>query len=44
MEVAEVLSEWRTPEGKGFRVRAGDGRAFEITYVESLDEWQIRPI
>ncbi len=41
-EVAEVLAEWRTPAGKHFRVRAADGTVFELTYVEALDEWQIR--
>lgn len=43
-EVADVLAEWRTPAGKHFRVRAADGPVFELTYVEALDEWQIKLI
>lgn len=42
--VAAVEAEWRTPGGKGFRVRATDGAVFVLTYVESLDDWQIQPL
>lgn len=40
--VAAVLAEARTPAGKWFRVQTVDGPIFELTYVETLDEWQIR--
>ena len=42
LEVEEVLDRWQTPEGKGFRVRTGDGQIFELYYNESLDKWSIR--
>lgn len=44
LEVAGVPAEWRTPAGKHFRVRVAEGRVFELTYVEPLDEWQIQPL
>jgi hypothetical protein len=40
--VTDLLAEWRTPAGKHFRARAADGAIFELTYVEALDEWQVR--
>jgi hypothetical protein len=42
LEVAEVEAQWRTPEGKHFRVRAADGQRFELWYVEASDEWKIQ--
>ena len=44
LEVAAVLAEWRTPQGKHFRVRAADGRKFELEYSESEDAWNILPL
>ncbi len=44
LPIAEVLSQWRTPQGRSFRVRTEDGRAFELTYHEAGDEWRVRPI
>jgi hypothetical protein len=44
LEVAAVTAEWRTPEGKCFRVRTSDGRMFEVEYSESQDRWSILPI
>lgn len=43
-EVAEILARWRGPGEKGFRVKTADGQAFELTYREIADEWQIQPI
>lgn len=40
--VAEVLSEWRTPAGKHYRVRAEAGPVFELSYLPAADEWQVR--
>jgi len=43
-EIAEILARWRGPGEKGFRVKTADGQAFELTYREIADEWQIQPI
>ncbi|MGA7192313.1 MAG: hypothetical protein WBW94_01695 [Anaerolineales bacterium] len=43
-EVAEILARWRGPNEKGFRVKTTDGAAFELTYRELPDEWQVQPI
>jgi len=42
LHVDELLSRWRTPEGKWFRVAAQNGEVFELHYNEALDEWLIR--
>lgn len=44
LEVEAVQAEWRTPEGKCFRVRTSDGQMFEVTYFEAQDEWSILPL
>ena len=36
-----VEAEWRTPEGRGFRVSTKDNQRFELVYHELDDEWQI---
>lgn len=41
LEIAEVLSRWRTPQGKSFRVRTVDDQVFELAYDEITAEWQI---
>jgi len=41
LEIAAVLAEWRTPEGKHFRVRVADGRVFEAVYVELYETWSL---
>ena len=43
-EVAEIFARWRGPDEKGFRVKTTDGQAFEITYREIPDEWEVQPI
>ncbi len=43
-EVADILSSWRGPGEKGFRVKTSDGKIFELTYREVPDEWKIKPI
>jgi len=40
-EVRRILSQWRSPQGRGFRVETDDGQAFELLYNEAADEWQI---
>ena len=43
-EVAEIVSRWRGPNERGFRVKTTDGQAFDLTYREVPDEWLIQPI
>ena len=43
-EIAEIVARWRGPSEKGFRVKTTDGQAFDLTYREVPDEWQIQPI
>jgi hypothetical protein len=43
-EIAEIVSRWRGPYEKGFRVKTADGNAFELTYREIPDEWQVQLI
>lgn len=43
-EIAEILSRWRGPGEKGFRVKTTDGFAFELTYREISDDWHVQPI
>ena len=44
LEIVEVLSRWRTPEKKLFRVRTNAGREFELAYNQATDEWQIETL
>ena len=44
LEIEEILSRWRSPEGKVFRVRTVDDQVFELHYSELADEWQIQAI
>lgn len=43
-EIAEIFGRWRGPDEKGFRVKTTDGQAFELTYREVPDEWNVQPI
>ncbi len=43
-EIAEILSRWLGPAEKGFRVKTVDGLAFELTYRELSDDWEVQPI
>ena len=43
-EIAEIVARWCGPSEKGFRVKTTDGQAFDLTYREVPDEWQIQPI
>lgn len=44
LEISQILARWRAPGEKRFRVRASDGRVFEMVYLEASDEWHITPI
>jgi hypothetical protein len=41
LEIEQILSRWRIPGGKRFRVRTKDGQVFELFYGELYDEWRI---
>ncbi|MFC2064004.1 hypothetical protein ACFLXB_02780 [Chloroflexota bacterium] len=41
LEIAGIVSRWRIPEGKCFRVETTDNQVFELTYIELSDEWRI---
>jgi hypothetical protein len=42
LEIVEIFSRWRTPAGKGFRVRTADDQIFELIYNEISADWQIQ--
>jgi len=42
LEIVEILSRWRTPAGKGFRVRTADDQFFELIYDEITADWLIQ--
>ena len=44
LEVAEILSRWRAPNGAGFRVRTAQELVFDLFYDENTDEWSIKPL
>lgn len=43
-QVAEVLKNWRSPDGMGYRVTSDDGRLFDLLYNEACDEWSVREL
>ena len=52
LEIVTVLAEWRSPEGRHFRVRTSGDQEFELLYREAANEgpdeisgnsWQIYP-
>lgn len=42
-EIETIQSEWRTPEGKGFRVLTTESMAFELFYEDKTQSWTISP-
>jgi len=42
LEIAEIIAQWRIPEGRHFRVCLTNGAIFALTYLESGDEWRIQ--
>ncbi len=42
LDVAQVDAQWRTPEGKVFRVRTRDGQRFELVYAAPAGAWSIQ--
>ena len=43
-EVLTIQAEWRSPDGKHFRVTVKNGSVFELIYIESSNTWQIKEI
>ena len=41
LQIAEVETRWRSPDGKGLRVRTEDDRVFELYYDRLSDEWRV---
>jgi len=41
LEIERILSRWRTPDGKWFRVITQDGEVYELNYSEAFDVWSI---
>jgi hypothetical protein len=41
LEIAGILSQWRIPGARCFRVSTQDGQIFELFYGELYDEWRI---
>lgn len=44
LEIEAVEQQWRTPEGKCFRVRAANGMVFMLINDERSGEWRIDPV
>jgi hypothetical protein len=42
-QIQAILSQWRTPQGKGFRVQTDNGQTFIILYDIAADMWHIDP-
>ena len=41
LEIAEILSRWRTPGAAHFQIRIDDGRIFDLVYHLAKDRWNI---
>lgn len=39
--VTQIEGEWRTPDGKLFRVCTEENQVFELLYIAAEDKWQI---
>jgi hypothetical protein len=42
IQVETLIAEWKTPEGKGFRVQSGNGQIFELFYHQQRDQWEVQ--
>jgi hypothetical protein len=40
LEIAQIISEARTPSGMYFRVKTADDRELDLEYDEEKDEWK----
>ncbi len=44
LEILEILTRWRGPDEKGFKVKTRDDRIFILVYREVSDEWHIEQL
>ncbi|MFN2153137.1 MAG: hypothetical protein ACK2T5_16145 [Anaerolineales bacterium] len=44
LEIDAILAEWRSPQGKSFRVQAGDAGIFDLFYDAASSSWEISPL
>ncbi len=44
LEVAEVLSQSRSPVGYSFRVHSDSGDLFELVYDINSDQWSVQQL
>ncbi len=42
LAVTQIDGEWKTPEGKFFRVRTEGDQVFELLYNPMVDKWSIK--
>jgi hypothetical protein len=41
LQIVDILTRWRSPNGKCFRVKTTDDQIFDLFYDELYDEWRI---
>jgi hypothetical protein len=44
LEIERIVSQWRIPGGRVFRVRTTGEQDFELFYGELYDEWRVNQI
>ena len=44
LEVIDIIESKRTPEGRFFRVRTEENKAFTLSYDELSDEWSVNQV
>jgi hypothetical protein len=44
LEIVEVVSELRYPDGYEFRVRTGEREIFVLNYVINTDQWSVQQL
>jgi hypothetical protein len=42
LEINEIVSRWRAPQGRHFLVKTQGNQLFELSYDEGKDIWQVR--
>ena len=42
LEIVDILTQWRSPEGLCFRVQVQSGQVFELLFSEGEDSWYIK--
>ena len=40
-QVAQIIAQWREPDGIRFRVRTDEDQVFDLFYAELDDEWRV---